>query len=340
MDNTLPRPAGGAGGFACLLICIFATSCTHEVQLSSQAPPRTKTHAMMARQVENAVDLGDADVEARRWRKRLAANAGDLDARLALARLYVGRGQPQLAVEHYRLAAELNPDLPGVTLLLAKSLRDLNEPAEALGVIAAFVSKHPKESWELLSLAGILEDEQGLFKDAERAYRAALAIDATQTSLHNNLGYNLLLQGNAEAAAVEFRAAIAIDPHSVIAHNNLGTALMWAKSGKSEQAFAEWRKTGDPAAAHNNLAAIFLEQGHYPEARQELAAALELRPDYPAALKNLKLVAAADGGPSTPAPVAKVNLWKRMTSSLTKDKNGTMIDKTAGAGDAPVVARK
>jgi Flp pilus assembly protein TadD len=322
-----------------VLTLLACASCTHEVQLSSQAPPRTKTHAVMARQVENAVDLGDADVEAKRWRKRLAANASDLDARLALARLYVSRGQPQLAVEHYRLAAELNPDLPGVTMLLAKSLRDLNEPAEALQVIAGFVSKHPKESWELLSLAGILEDEQGLFKDAERAYRAALAIDSTQTSLHNNLGYNLLLQGNAEAAAAEFRAAIAIDPHSTIAHNNLGTALMWAKSGKSEQAFAEWRKAGDPAAAHNNLAAIFLEQGHYPEARQELASALELRPDYPAALKNLKLVAAADGGPSTPAPAAKVNLWKRMTSSLTKDKNGTMIDKT-GAGDPPVMAQK
>jgi Flp pilus assembly protein TadD len=319
---------------------LASASCTHEVQLSSQAPPRTKTHAVMARQVENAVDLGDADVEARRWRKRLAANASDLDARLALARLYVSRGQPQLAVEHYRLAAELNPDLPGVTLLLAKALRDLNEPAEALSVIAAFVSKHPKESWELLSLAGILEDEQGLLKEAERAYRAALAIDSTQSSLHNNLGYNLLLQGNADAAAAEFRAAITIDPHSVIAHNNLGTALMWAKSGKSEQAFAEWRKAGDPAAAHNNLAAIFLEQGHYPEARQELASALELRPDYPAALKNLKLVAAADGGPSTPTAAAKVNLWKRMTSSLTKDKNGTMIDKPAGAGDPPVVAKK
>ena len=301
-----------------VLILLACASCTHEVQLSSQAPPRTKTHAVMARQVENAVDLGDADVEARRWRKRLSANASDLDARLALARLYINRGQPQLAVEHYRLAAELNPDLPGVTLLLAKSLRDLDEPAEALNVIAGFVSKLPKESWELLSLAGILEDEQGLFKQAETAYRAALAIDSSQSSLHNNLGYNLLLQGNADAAGAEFRAAIAIDPHSVIAHNNLGTALMWAKSGRSEQAFAEWRKTGDPAAAHNNLAAIFLEQGHYPEARQELASALELRPDYPAALKNLKQVAAADGGPSTSAPAAKVNLWKRMTSSLTK----------------------
>lgn len=337
----LRRGAEGARKTFLAIALVGCAACTHEVQVVSQAPPHTKTHALMARQVENAVDLGDADVEARRWRKRLAANASDLDARLALARLYVSRGQPQLAVEHYRLAAELNPDLPGVTLLLAKSLRDLNEPAEALRVIAAFVSRHPKESWELLSLAGILEDEQGLLKPAEAAYRAALAIDSTQSSVHNNFGYNLLLQGNAEAAAAEFRTAIGIDPHSAIAHNNLGTALMWAKSGKSEQAFAEWRRSGNPAAAHNNLAAIFLEQGHYPEARRELGSALELRPGYPAALANLRMVAAADGGPATPAPSApRVNLWKRMTSSLTKDKNGAMIDKPAGEGDSPAVAQK
>jgi Flp pilus assembly protein TadD len=201
-------------------------------------------------------------------------------------------------------------------------------------VVAVFITKHPKENWELLSLQGILDDEQGRFKQGESSYRAALVIQPAETSLHNNLGYNLLLQGHAESAAEEFQKAIAIDPHSVIAHNNLGTALMFAKSGKSEQAFAEWRKSGDPAAAHNNLAAVFLEQGHYPEARQELESALKLRPDYPAALKNLRLVAAADGGPATPpATVARVNLWKRMTS-------GNSRDKAAGSGEPPAAAQK
>jgi Flp pilus assembly protein TadD len=318
-----------------LAIALLCASCTRQVQTASQPSTHTKTHALLMRQVENAVDLGDGDVEARRWRQRLAANANDLDARIALAKLYASRGLPDLAIEHYRLAAELNPGLPGVTLLLAKSLRDMKELEEATRVVAAYVSKHPKESWELLSLQGILEDEQGRFKQGEASYRAALAIDSAQTSLHNNLGYNLLLQGHPESAAEEFRKAIAIDPHSVIAHNNLGTALMFAKSGKSEQAFAEWRKTGDPAAAHNNLAAVFLEQGHYPEARQELQSAFQFRPDYPAALANLRLVAAADGGPATPPlSTARVNLWKRMTSGISKDKNA------AGPGEAPAIAQK
>jgi len=315
-----------------VLVIGACASCTRQVQTASQPSTHTKTHALMMRQVENAVDLGEGDVEARKFRQRLAANANDLDARIALAKLYANRGLPDLAIEHYRLAAELNPGVPGVTLLLAKSLRDMNEPAEASRVVAAFVSKHPKESWQLLSLQGILEDEQGRFQQGEASYRAALALEPSETSLHNNLGYNQLLQGHAESAAAEFQRAIAIDPHSVVAHNNLGTALMFAKSGKSEQAFAEWRKSGDPAAAHSNLAAVFLEQGHYPEARQEIASALQFKPDYPAALKNLRLVAAADGGPATPAPaIARVNLWKRMTSSISRDK---------GPGEPPVVTQK
>ncbi len=293
------------------------------------------------RQVENAVDLGDGDAEARRFRQRLAANAGDLDARIALAKLYASRGLPDLAIEHYRLAAELNPGVPGVTLLLAKALREMKEPEEALRVVAAFVARHPKDSWELLSLQGILEDEQGRFKQGEASYRAALSIEPSQPSLRNNLGYNLLLQGHPESAADEFRLAIAMDPHSAIAHNNLGTALMFAKSGKSEQAFAEWRKSADPAAAHNNLAAVFLEQGHYSEARQELTWALRFRPDYPAALANLRLVAAADGGPATlPVTVARVNLWKRITSSHTKDRIGRPADNIAGSGEPAPLSQK
>jgi Flp pilus assembly protein TadD len=293
----------------------------------------------MMRQVENAVDLGESDAAARRLRQKLAANANDLDARVALAKLYASRGFPELAIEHYRAAAALNSDAPGVILLLAKSLREMNAPEEASNAIVAFLVRHPKESWELLSLKGIIEDELGHFKPAEAAHRAALALDSSRSPLHNNLGYNLLLQGNAEAAAVEFRKAVALDPHSAIAHNNLGTALMFAKSGRSEQAFAEWRRSGDPAAAHTNLAAIFFEQGHYAEARQELTSALQLRPDYPAALANLRLVAAADGGPATPPQiVANVNLWKRMTSGVTKPnsgpKNGSMI------GEPPAIAQK
>jgi hypothetical protein len=79
---------------------------------------------------------------------------------------------------------------------------------------------------------------------------------------------------------------------------------------------AEWQRAADPAVAHNNLAAVLMEQGRYSDARTELEAALGSRRDFPQALANLQLLAAADGQPATlPAASPHVNLWKRFAST-------------------------
>lgn len=275
-----------------LLMCGAATtSCTHQLERGAQAVPVVHT-----RRVENAVDAGDGDIDMRAFRKRLAADARDLDARMSLAALYARRGFTDVALEHYRLAALQFPDSPAVTLALAKMLRQVGEPGAAVEAVRAALERHPGGTWELLSLEGILEDGRGRFAAAESAHRAALALNPARGGLHNNLGYNLLLQGKPEAAADEFRRAIQIDPRSEIAHNNLGAAL--ASQSQAREALSEWRRSGNPAAAHNNLAAVLMEQGRYADARSELAAALALRRNYPAALANLRLLAEKDGRPA------------------------------------------
>lgn len=290
---------------------------------------RTAVAAVMARQVENAVDAGEGDLEARALRQRLAANSSDLEARLALARIYLKRGLPDLAVEHYRMAAAQFPDAAPVALVLAKSLRQMGEAGPALKVIADFLDKHPAGAWELLSLRGILEDESGRFGAAEAAHRAALALNPSRSALHNNLGYNLVLQGKTGLAAAEFRRAIEIDPSSQIAHNNLGTALAAQAHQAPGEALAEWQRSSDPAIAHNNLAAVLIEQGHYAEARQELQTALGFQRDFPAALSNLRLIAEMDGRPVTvPIQREQVNLWKRVALTFGKVVAGTPAPKS------------
>src|SRR5580704_9558808 len=192
------RPIGA------LAAVLASASCTPHVQTTS--PPAVTT--VMERQAHNAVELGDGDLQAQQLRKRLAANARDLDARILLARLYAQRGLPDLALEHYRLAAAQFQDSPVVALALAKTLREMGESEGALKAIADSTAK----TWELLSLQGIILDEQGRFALAEPVHRAALALDPSRSALHTNLGYNLLLQGQGEAAAAEFRRALEIDP--------------------------------------------------------------------------------------------------------------------------------
>src|SRR5712692_3056314 len=168
-------------------LVLACAGCTHQVRPARAAVvkhhPRTAVSGVMARQVERAVDAGDGDLELRGLRQRLAANANDLDARILLARLYTRRGYPDLALEHYRMAAARFPDAPVAIFSLAKALRDLDEPEEALRVIVSYRGTHADAAWELLSLEGVLYDERGDWKLAEAAYRDTLALDANRGAL-------------------------------------------------------------------------------------------------------------------------------------------------------------
>jgi Flp pilus assembly protein TadD len=299
--------------FACALACM---SCTHQVQTGSFAPPNTQSSAVPAavwREVRNAKDDGDGDIALRTLRQRLAANAKDLDARILLAQYYSSRNLPDLALEHYRLALAQFPDSPVVALALAKTLREMGEPSEALRLLREFAERQPR-SWEVLSLTGILEDEQGHLPAAEAAHRAAVTLAPEKSELHNNLGYNLLSQKQFEPAVSEFRRAIELDPKSQVAHNNLAAAL--ARSGSApKEALTEWSRSTSPAAAHNNLAAVLMEQGRYAEARAELRTALGLQPGMASALANLKLVSEMDGKTAAVPARKRVSIWTKIFGS-------------------------
>src|SRR5271154_2887513 len=221
-------PVTGTRPVVCLgflAVVALSSSCVHQTQTAMSGPRRTAVSTVMSRQIANAVDAGDGDLEIRNLRRRLAADPHDLDVRILLARRYTKHGLPDLALEHYRMAAALFPDAYLVALEQATTLRQMGESGEALKTVDGFLSKHPNANWELLSFKGVLEDERGQAPEAEAAYRAGIALEPASSALHNNLGYNLLLQGHPEQAAAEFRRAIKIDPHSAIAHNNLGSVL-------------------------------------------------------------------------------------------------------------------
>lgn len=294
---------------------LACSSCEHQVKSWVPADRRTAVATVMERHISNAVDAGDGDLETRALRRRLATNPRDLDARILLARVYLRRGFPDLALEHDRLAAMFFPDEPVAVLEQAKVLRQMEQTDAALSAVVDFLAKHPAGNAELFSMKGVLEDETGNFREAESAYRAGLALVPASSALHNNLGYNLLLQGHPELAAEQFRSAIAIDPSLAVAHNNLALALASQPQPSPKEALREWERAGDAASAHNNLAAVLIEQGHYAEARVELDAALRIRRDFPAALANLELVSERDAKPAT-VPAVPVNFWRRIASRL------------------------
>jgi Flp pilus assembly protein TadD len=282
----------------------------------------------MIRQAQNAREAGDGDLELRRLRQFLAANPQSPDARVLLARHYESRGLPDLALEHYRLAAAQFPESGLIAISLAKTLRAMGEPAEAVRGLHAFSTRAAGPNADALSLEGILEDELGHRAAAETALRAAVAAAPNESAIHNNLGYHLLAAGKGDAVA-EFRRAIELDPKSEIAHNNLAAALARSTNpDAAREAVAEWSRSAGRAEAHNNLAAVWIEQGRYAEARTELTAALAIEPNLSAALANLRLVSERDGKPAMlPAGSSNIkpsnahrSLWARLFSRRSESK--------------------
>lgn len=262
--------------------------------------------------MKNAVDAGDGDYQLRVLREKVAAEPDNIPARLELAKAYRERGFSDVALEIGRLAVARFPESGEAQISLVRALRDSNRRAEATLGLEAFLKAHPQTAPDYYSWLGILRDESGLWPLGEAAHRRAVELSPGADYLHNNLGYNLLMQKKNDEAAGEFRAALKLNPNSRMARNNLGMVL--ANQNAPEQAVASFQSTSDPATAHNNLAAVWIEKGNYPAARKELEIALSYNKTHPAALKNLELVERLDGNAATlqlkPADSSRWVRWK------------------------------
>ena len=284
-------------------------SCVQHTQVAKApggAPPVPQS--VWDRQIHNAIYAGDGDYQLRVLREKLAADPDNIPIRLETAKAYWDRGYPDVALEVCRLAAARFPESGEAQLALVRALRDSNRRTEAIDGLVAFLKAHPQTGPEYFSWLGILRDESGLWPLGEPAHRKALELEGSLDYLHNNLGYNLLMQKKYAEAAGEFREALKLNAHSAVARNNLGLAL--ANLDETDQALANWQSAYGPATAHNNLAAVLMEKGNYPNARKELEIALSYNNAYPAALKNLELVSRLDGHAATLAVKPVESRWR------------------------------
>lgn len=318
-----------------VLLPVLLASCATERHVTHMAvAPRAARYAVtqnIEREVQNAKDAGEGDYVARELRQRLILEPDNVQVRLDLAAHLLQSGHSDLALEHYRVAAEKFPDNADVALHLAKTLRGLGQSGAASETVVNFCKRHQSAPPELLSFMGVMLDDSGRFTEAETAYRTALQSAPNAAYLHNNLGFNLLQQNRASDAVPEFRRALELDPQSEIANNNLATALLagWQSDAEPREALKRWESASDAATAHNNFATYLMEHGRYKDARQQLDIALRLNHNHAAALRNQQLLArlerpggapAADGATVSPGEGDDdlVTLWKRFTLSLQK----------------------
>ncbi|MBM3764108.1 MAG: tetratricopeptide repeat protein [Acidobacteria bacterium] len=291
-----------------LLLALLAIgACTRSPKQARATIPSTGLPPMMHKQVLNAVDAGEGNPRVRELRDAVAAKPNNVRARVDLATEYGRTGYPELELEHLRLAAERFPDSEVAVRYAARALVRADRAAEAARRLTAFISAHEKVSAALLSWAGIALDQQFRWTEGEKMHRRAVDRAGWRDELHNNLGYNLLMQGRKQEAAESFRKAISLNAASETARNNLGIAV----ADHPEEALAQFRQaSSDLGVAHNNLASYLYDKGDLGGARKELELALEYRKDMPQILDNLRKVASADGKPVTIARKDHHSFWK------------------------------
>jgi tetratricopeptide (TPR) repeat protein len=157
------------------------------------------------------------------------------------------RGEPGLAAPHFVAAVRYSPDLASARYNLA-----------------------------------VLLQRQNQLDDAEKQYRAALALSSDRNEIvqsHNNLGILYLGEGKFDAAGKELSAAITLDPNEQNSYIGRGTVEM--QTANLDAAIADFAKAaqiGPSPLACYWLGRALEQKGDVQKAAKAYVAALQLAP--------------------------------------------------------------
>ena len=256
---------------------------------------------------------GRTDEAEQIWSALAKADPNDAEALGHLGLLEARHEQYEAAIDYYRRAAVLNPDLPGLQMNMGLAFFKVGQFPDAIRIFSSEIKKHLGDQ-RLTILLGMAHYGMKDYLVADPYLRRAIEQDPQSIPLRLTLAHSCLASKqyscvikvrneiaalNAESAeadmlaaqacdqlqdssgaAKQLRAALAINPGEPNAHFGLGY-LLWAQ-GKWAEASAEFQLElqNDPrhAPAQDYLADAQRKMNH---------AAATLSPPRPAALQDL-----------------------------------------------------
>jgi tetratricopeptide (TPR) repeat protein len=274
--------------------------------------------------------LGRANDSIGAYRKSIAAKPDVFESNLNLGLMLARTHDPE-AEKYLRAATTLTPTAhveegqARAWLSLGHAIEN-RDPAQAVQAFNKAAELTPNDPEPHLS-AGLLDERQKDFTAAEGEYKKVLEIDAHSTDaaigltniymksgrladaepllrrlaadrpddggLHLQLGRILVAQKKNDDAIAEFQAALKLAPKDTDAQREL--ADLYASVGKNDLAESAYRPLvaahpNDPEL-HRALGRALLLQKKFPEAQQELLAAVRLKRDSPDAYVDLAFAA-------------------------------------------------
>ena len=241
-------------------------------------------------------DGGKADAEQfLRAAAKLKPTSGDAAASQKRAWMALGHlletGKPAEAAEAYEHAATLDTKDPEPRLL-AGSVLEKDHPADAEKQYRQALAVAADNADALTALTNLYM-RQKRFSDAAAVLRKLAVLTPNNAGVHMQLGRMLIISGKNEDAAAELQAALKLDPTDAKAQRDL--ADLYADLGKTDlarQAYvALLSSSPNDAGLHHGLGRVLLKEKQFAGAEQELAKAVQLKPDLGDAYGDLALAA-------------------------------------------------
>jgi tetratricopeptide (TPR) repeat protein len=199
------------------------------------------------------------------------------EARLALAEAFERKGDLPAAAAEYIRAADALPDHRDAQLKATEVLVLAGRFEDAKARATAFLEKRPQDVDLILLRANAmaaLKDPEGAIGDIEEALR----VQPGDSRAFVNLGAVRMLSGEAKEAEAAFRQAIALAPQSANGHLALANFL-WAagRQAEAEQALKQALAVDSKHLLANRMLGLFyLSTARAAEAEQPLRAVAEI----------------------------------------------------------------
>ena len=247
--------------------------------------------------------LGEAGKAVPPLERAVAAEPSNIEYRRLLARAYADSDRTLEATGELRVITELDPKLPAAWYALFHAYNDVAQEA-----IATFAENSNDKGWQDLLLADALAAD-GRFTDAYPVYRDALAVLPSMVTIHDAIARIYQQAGHADWASIErakgrlsqaqcakrqalcafragrYRTALsaagaARDPESRYWRARAATEL-------TKEALDRLDKLPDSRERREARAAIATADRRYPDAVNELKAALKFAPKDAALIGQL-----------------------------------------------------
>jgi predicted Zn-dependent protease len=208
------------------------------------------------------------------FRRILAANPRDSNARLLLARTLIELNRIPEALRELERGLQGTTD-PEIRFQAGRIARELAERR-----LADLQSAAPGSA-ALHELAGERSERKGDLAEALREYRAAASVEPARPGVHFLAGNVLWKMRELDAATAELKAELNSNPDHARANLRLGQIGMARNDESSAIPFLERAAAAMPQSieAHRELGKAFRKAGRDPEARREWEMVVKLRPE-------------------------------------------------------------